>query len=219
MKKRIVLILLLSFLLPFCATIQNVNATWYIQGWIGKYLSIGHVAVDPWELKVNQTVAFEIFLQNWEDIFVKTIDVRIKVADAMYNETLVKDTYWQKPPDALAGAVYKLVKLTPHEDGLMSFRIHAAYQYTEGPQTLEQEGTFELLNAIMVVRQTYSDLSNYNSNLRNEIYGLNSTIQNQNASYSTLQTWSYFLAATTLASILTTLVTLTAYIRERKRSR
>ena len=68
-----------------------MNGTWYVRGWIGKYVSIGHIAIDTWEFKINETATFEIFLQNSETVFVKTINITITVGDDRYNETLAKD--------------------------------------------------------------------------------------------------------------------------------
>jgi len=217
MSRKVVLIFLLGLIVPTIATIQNVNGTWYIRGWIGKYLEIGHIAIDPWtlEFKVNETATFEIFLQNLKDLYVKTIDVWICVADAKYNETLAKDMLWEKPSDALAGAIYKLVTLTPRQDGLVSLYIHACYQYTEGNQTMEHEGTFELVNVASVFSHTYTDLLAENGDLNNEVYGLNSSIQSLNASYSTLQAQVYFLALTSFTLFVITLLAGIAYRRKK----
>lgn len=184
-------------------------------GWIGKYVSIGHIAIDPWtlEFKVNETASFEIFLQNWETVFVKAINVTITVADAEYNETLVKDYNWIKPPNALAGSMYKLVKLTPQKTGLVSLYIYAAYQYTEENQTIEQEGTFQLINVATVLTKTYSDISSENAVLYIQISDLNSTLQALRASYAELERWTYFLGFTTSVLIAATLSVVIVYRR------
>ena len=213
-RKLLLFILSLSLLLPLSTTIGNVNGTWYVRGWIGKYVSIGHIAIDTMEFKINETATFEIFLQNWETVFVKTINVTIKVGDAKYNETLAKDCNWIKPSNALAGAIYSLVKLTPKKGGFVSLYIHADYQYNDGDQMLEQEGTFELQNFAWVVRHTYSDFQGENMNLRNEISGLDSKIQDLNASYLTLEKWAYFLAFTTCALIVGTIIVVIFYKRK-----
>lgn len=184
-------------------------------GWIGKYVSIGHIAIDPWtlEFKVNETASFEIFLQNWETVFVKAINVTITVADAEYNETLVKDYNWIKPPNALAGSMYKLVKLTPQKTSLVSLYIYAAYQYTEENQTIEQEGTFQLINVATVLTKTYSDISSENAVLYIQISDLNSTLQALRASYAELERWTYFLGFTTSVLIAATLSVVIVYRR------
>ena len=218
MNRKVVSIASFLVLVFLCTTtVQNVKGTWYVRGWIGKYVSIGHVAIDPGtlEFKVNETASFEIFLQNWETVFVKTINVTITVADDVYNATLAKDYNWIKPPDALAGAIYKLVKLTPKQEGLVSLYIHVDYTYNEGNQTFEQEGTFELQNVANVLRQTYSDVSTKNADLTNDIRNVNSTLQTLGASYTNLEKWTYFLAFTTSVLVVATLLLVTIYKRKK----
>jgi len=215
MRKKAFLISLLSLFLLYQATIQDVEGTWYIEGWIGKYVSIGHIAIDPWtlEFKVNETASFEIFLQNWETVFVKTINVTITVADVKYDETLAKDFNWIKPPNALAGAIYKLVKLTPQKPGLVSLYIYVDYQYNEGNQTIGQEGNFQLINVANVLTRTYSDVSSENAVLHGQIYDLNSTLQALKTSYADLERWAYFLGFTTSALIVAILLVVIVYRR------
>jgi hypothetical protein len=129
------------------------------------------------EFKVNETAYFEIFLQNLKTVFVKTINITITVADTKYSETLAKDYNWIKPQNALAGTMYRLVKLTPRNSGPVSLYIYADYQYNEGNQTIEQEGSFELINVANVLTRTYSDVLSENGVLHAQIYDLNSTVQ------------------------------------------
>lgn len=217
MKKILIISLLSLFFLLYGGAVQYVEGTWYVEGWIGKYVSIGHIAIDPGtlEFKVNETASFEIFLQNWKTVFVKTIDVTITVADVNYNETLAKDYNWTKPPNALAGAMYRLVKLTPQKPGLVSLYIHVDYQYNEGNQTLEQEGTFQLINVANVLTKTYSDISSENAALHGQIYDLNSTLQALNVSYANLEGWTYFLGFTTCALLVSMPLVVIVYRRKR----
>jgi hypothetical protein len=215
MRKKAFLIFSLSLLLLHQAIVQDVKGTWYIKGWIGRYVSIDHIAIDPWtsEFKVNETAYFEIFLQNWETVFVKTINITITVADTKYSETLAKDYNWIKPPNALAGAIHKLVKLTPQKPGLVSLYIYADYQYNEGNQTIEQEGSFELINVANVSARTYSDVSSENAVLHVQIYDLNSTLQVLNAAYANIEKWTYLLGFTNIALIGAIILVVIVYKR------
>jgi hypothetical protein len=203
MRKKAFLILSLSLLLFYQAIVQDVKGTWYIRGRIGKYIYLDHIAIDPWtlEFKVNETAYFEIFLQNLKTVFVKTINITITVADTKHSETLAKDYHWIKPQNALAGAMYRLVKLTPRNSGPVSLYIYADYQYDEGNQTIEQEGSFELINVANVLTRTYSDVLSENGVLHAQIYDLNSTVQVLSAAYVNIEKWTYLLGFTNIALI------------------
>lgn len=210
---RKILVALLLFGLLYSVMIQNVRGTPYISGWIGKYLSLKHITVDPnpYEIKANENITFEIWFLYYREMFVKTIHVSIDIwGDVVYNETLVKDTTLVMG-NFIAGAVYKVVEVDPPRDGALSFHVYANYQYDEGNQAFEQQGSIDLINIMEVPTKSYVDMQSENAILRNQIYDLNSSLRTLNASYSDLRGWTYLLAFTTCTLIIATLLGVIIY--------
>jgi len=210
MNKKFIPMLLLFFLLSFSATIQNVNGTW-IRYYIGKYLTIEQSAY-PLDIGVNQTVHFAFMMHVYKTMWIKTLEIVIegyRIDDVFYNKTL-RNMHVEIPPDVIGRYFEYPVEFTPTKEDYLSCYIHVEYEYNEGNQTIEQEGTFNA-NAIPVRESTYEDrlveigaLWRDKYDLNSEIMNLNARISNLENSYSTLQILTYFIAFTTFAFVVTT---------------
>jgi len=207
MSKKTIFTLLT--LLSFLTVIQGVTgaAPTYIHGWIGKYLEIWHFEVDPSEVRVNDTIDLQFELLVRRDMFIEVVEVRITTRadlDTIYNKTLVKNSHIELPANALGKTILETDELTATQEGILSFHMHAKYQYNEGNQTLEQEGTIFISNMARVRELTYHDLSLERDSLTSEVTNLNTTSEALRASHSELKNLTYFLGITSCVFIATT---------------
>jgi len=204
LRKRILLILMLCCMPCFLIPVSRVNGI-DIYAWLGNYLRIDWIRTE-WNImvyKVNTTITLYVRLVNERDMFIKNIDFLIYNDGLIYNETLVAN---MSCPATGIPIVDKTIEFTPHEIGSLILHMFANYEYYDGNQTIQEDGRLDVYGIVVTVGNTLEDLQNRILELEYETHRLNSTIHDLNSSYTqsyaTLERWTYFLAFTTIVSIL-----------------